>query len=67
MTQTGYVNPAMTANYQPSAGPAPMNANNGWTGQFVFPHVTQQNHQAMGFQQGQMQVGFKIKDRPISQ
>jgi len=67
MTQTVYVNPAMTTNYQPSAGPAPMNANNGWTGQFVFPHVTQQNHQAMGFQQGQMQVGFKIKDRPISQ
>jgi len=32
MTQTGYVNPEMIANYQPSAGPAPMNANNGWTG-----------------------------------
>jgi len=32
MTQTGYVNPAMTVNYKPSAGPAPMNANNGWTG-----------------------------------
>jgi len=50
MTQTGYVNPAMIANYQQSAGPVPMNANNGWTGQFVFPHVTQQNHQATGFQ-----------------
>jgi len=32
MTQTGYVNLAMTTNYQPSAGPAPMNANNGWIG-----------------------------------
>jgi hypothetical protein len=49
----------MTVNYQPSAGPALMIANNGWTGQFVFPHVTQQNHQAAGFQQGQMQVNFK--------
>jgi len=52
MTQTGYVNPTITANYQPSAGPALMNSNNGWIGQFVFPHATQQNHQAMGFQQG---------------
>jgi len=58
MTQTGYVNPMMTPNYQPSAGLAPMNANNGWTKQFVFPQMTQQNHQAVGFQQGQMQVGF---------
>jgi len=41
VTQTWYVNPAMMANYQPLAGPALMNANNGWTGQFVFPHVTQ--------------------------
>jgi len=49
MTQTGYVNPMMTPNYQPSAGPAPMNANNEWTGQFVFPQMTQQNHQAAGF------------------
>jgi hypothetical protein len=49
MTQTGYVNPAMTANYQPSAGPTPMNANNGWTGQFVLPHTAPQNHQAVGF------------------
>jgi len=49
MTQAGYVNPAMTTNYHPSAGLAPMNANNGWTGQFIFPHVTQQNHQAAGF------------------
>jgi len=52
MTQIGYVNPTMTANYQPLARPALMIANNGWTGQFVFPHVTQQNHQATGFQHG---------------
>jgi len=52
MTQTGYVNPMMTPNYQPSAGPVPMNANNGWPGQFVFPQMTQQNHQVVGFQQG---------------
>jgi len=37
MTQTGYISPMMTPNYQPSAGPMPMNVNNGWTGQFVFP------------------------------
>ena len=54
MTQTGYVNPMMIPNYQPSVGSVPMNANNGWTGQFVFPQMTQQNHQATGFQQGQM-------------
>jgi len=48
MTQTGYVNPAMTTNYQPSAELVPMDANNGWTGQLVFPHATQQNHQAVG-------------------
>jgi len=41
MTQTGYVNPMITPNYQPSAGPTPMNANTGWTGQFVFPQMTQ--------------------------
>jgi len=39
MTQMGYVNPMMTPNYQPSAGPTPMNVNNGWTGQFVFPQM----------------------------
>jgi len=49
VTQTGYVNPAITTNYQPSAGPMLMNANNGWTGQLVCPHATQQNHQAAGF------------------
>jgi len=32
MTQIGYVNPMMTPNYQPSAGPMLMNVNNGWTG-----------------------------------
>ena len=52
MTQTGYVNLAMTANYQPSAVPTTMSVNNGWTGQFVFPHMTPQNHHATGFQQG---------------
>jgi len=59
MTQTGYVNAMMTPNYQPSAGPVLMNANNGWTRQFDIPQMTQQNHQAAGFQQGQMQVGFQ--------
>jgi len=42
----------MIPNYQPSAGPVPMNANNGWIGQLVFPQMTQQNQQAMRFQQG---------------
>ena len=59
MTQPGYVNSMMMPNYQPSAGPTPMNDNNGWTGQFVFPQVPQQNHQAMGFQHGSMQPGFE--------
>jgi len=45
MSQAGYVNPAMTTNYQPSAGLMLMNANNGWTGQLVFPYTTQQNYQ----------------------
>jgi len=31
MTQPGYVNPMMMPNYHPSAGPTPMNVNNGWT------------------------------------
>jgi len=66
MTHTGYVNPTMTANYQPSEGPAPMNPNNGWTEQLFFPHVTQQNHQATEFQQGQVQVGFHNQG-PINQ
>ena len=33
MTQLGYVNSMMMPNYQPSVGPTPMNANNGWTGE----------------------------------
>jgi len=37
MTQPGYVNSMMMPNYQSSAGPMPMNANSGWTGQLVFP------------------------------
>lgn len=48
MTQPGYVNSMMMPNYHSLAGP--MNINNGWTGQFVFPQVPHQNHQAMGFQ-----------------
>jgi len=32
MTQPGYVNSMMMPNYQSSAGPTPMNVNNGWTG-----------------------------------
>ena len=59
MTQLGYVNPMMMPNYQPSVGPTPMNVNNGWTGQFVFPQTPQQNYQAMGFQLGPMQPGFQ--------
>jgi len=59
MTQSGYVNSMMMPNYQPSAGLTPMNINNGWTGQFVFPQMPQQNHQAMGFQQGLVQPGFQ--------
>jgi len=37
----------------------PMNANSGWTGQPVFPQMPQQNHQAVGFQHGQVQPGFQ--------
>jgi len=59
LTQTGYVNPMMTPNHQPSIGPTLMNVKNGWTGQFVFPQMAQHNHQAAGFQHGQMQVGFQ--------
>jgi len=49
----------MMPNYQSSAGPTPMNVNNGWTGQFVFPQMPRQNHQAVGFQQGPVQPGFQ--------
>jgi len=58
MTQPGYVNSMMMPNYQSSAGPMPMNANSGWIGQLVFPQMPQQNHQAVGFQQGQIQPRF---------
>jgi len=58
MSQAAYVNLAMTTNYQPSTNLGTMNTNNGWTGQLIFPHATQQNHQAIGVQQGHMQVGF---------
>jgi len=59
MTQPGYVNSMMMPNLQASAGFMPMNANNGWTGQPVFPQMPQQNHQAPGFQQGQIQPRFQ--------
>jgi len=58
MTQQGYVNSMMMPNYQSSVAPVPMNANNGWTGQLVFPQMPRQNHQAVGFQQRQVQPGF---------
>ena len=50
MSQASYVNLAMTTNYQPSVGLVLMNVNNGWAGQLVFPHTTQQNHQVVGVQ-----------------
>ena len=59
MSQAGYVNLAMTTNYQPSASFVPMNANNGWLGQLAFQHTAQQNHQVVGIQQGHMKVGFQ--------
>jgi len=59
MTQPGHVYSMMMPNYKSSAGPTPMNVNSGWTGQFVFPQMPQQNHQAMGFQQGPVQPGFQ--------
>jgi len=37
MTQPGYVNSMMMPNFQSSAEFMPMNTNNGWTGQSVFP------------------------------
>ena len=52
MSQTGYVNPAMTTNYQPSVSLVPMNTNNGWFGQSPFPHIAQQSHQIARVQQG---------------
>jgi len=59
MTQSGYVNSMMMPNYQTSAGPMPMNADGGWSGQQVFPQMSQQNHQVAGFQQGQIYPGFQ--------
>jgi len=64
MTQPGYVNSMMIPNYQSSAGPMPMNANSGWLGQQVFPQLPQQNHQAIGFQQGQIYPGFQNQGLP---
>jgi len=52
LTQPEYVNSMIMPNYQSSAGPMPMNANSGWPEQPVFPRMSQQNHQATGFQQG---------------
>jgi len=59
MTQPGYVNTMMMPSLQPSAGFMPINAKSGWTAQLVFPQMPQQNHQAVGFQQGQVQPGFQ--------
>jgi len=59
MIQPGYVNSMMMPNYQSSVGSMPMNVNSGWTGQSVFPQMPQQNHQAIGFQQGQIQPRFQ--------
>jgi len=58
MSQARYVNPVVTANYQPSTRFVPMNANNGCSRQLPFQHTAQQNHQVAGVQQGHMQVGF---------
>jgi len=47
----------------------PMNANNGWTGQPVFPQMPQQDHQAPGFQQSQVQPGFqnqRLANQPMN-
>jgi len=49
----------MMPNFHPSIGFMPMNPKSGWTGQLVFPQMPQQNHQALGFQQGQIQPGFQ--------
>jgi len=42
----------------------PMNANSGWLVQQVFPQMSQQNHQAIGFQQGQIYPGFQNQGLP---
>jgi len=59
MTQPGFGNSMMMPNLQSPARFVSMNANNGWTGQLVFPQMPQQNHQAVGFQQGQVQPRFQ--------
>jgi len=64
MTQSEYVNSMMMPNYQTSVGSMPMNANSGWPGQQVFPQMPQQNHQATGFQQGQIYPGFQNQGLP---
>jgi len=69
MTQPGYVNSMMMPNFQPSAGFMLMNANSGWTGQPVFPQMPQQSHQAVQFQQGQVQLGFQnqgLVNQPVN-
>jgi len=42
----------------------PMNANNGWLGQQVFPQTPQQSHRATGFEQGQIYPGFQNQGIP---
>jgi len=42
----------------------PMNTNNGWLGQHVFPQMPQQSHQTTGFQQGQIYPGFQNQGIP---
>jgi len=64
MTQPGYVNSMMMPNYQSSVGPMPMNANSGWPRQQLFSQMSQQNHQATGFQQGQIYPGFQNQGLP---
>jgi len=64
MTHPGYVNSMMVPNYQSSAGPMPMNANSGGLGQQVFPQMLQENHQAIGFQQGQIYPRFQNQGVP---
>jgi len=64
MTQPGFGNSMMMPNPQSSAGFMPMNANTRWTGQLVFPQMPQQNHQATGFQQGQIYPGFQNQGLP---
>ena len=41
-----------------------MNANSGWLRQQVFPQTPQPNHQATGFQQGQIYLGFQNQGIP---